>query len=189
LALTSAMGIRNFLIEGVSGAGKTSVAEELQRRGRNVVHGDRELAYVGDPETGEALGRPPSGEGPDSVRWAHERWIWDVAKVRALVADRSHPQTFFCGGSRNHHRFIDLFDAVFVLDLDADTLARRLAVRPADEFGASPDERALVMRLHATRADLPKSAVILDATAPIQRVVDDLLSHCDPPDGPPARRP
>ena len=47
------MGIRNYLIEGVSGTGKTSVCNELQRRGYHAIHGDRELAYQGDPETGE----------------------------------------------------------------------------------------------------------------------------------------
>lgn len=46
------MGIRNFLIEGVSGTGKTSVCKELQRRGYHAINGDRELAYQGDPETG-----------------------------------------------------------------------------------------------------------------------------------------
>jgi hypothetical protein len=44
------MGIRNYLIEGVSGTGKTSVCDELQRRGYHAIHGDRELAYQGDPE-------------------------------------------------------------------------------------------------------------------------------------------
>ena len=43
------MGIKNYLIEGVSGTGKTTVAEELQRRGYHVIHGDRELSYLGDP--------------------------------------------------------------------------------------------------------------------------------------------
>lgn len=45
------MGIRNYLIGGVSGAGKTTVCNELQRRGYHAIHGDRELAYQGDPET------------------------------------------------------------------------------------------------------------------------------------------
>ena len=44
------MGIKNYLIEGGSGTGKTSVATELERRGYHVIHGDRVLAYVGDPE-------------------------------------------------------------------------------------------------------------------------------------------
>ncbi|WP_157745034.1 hypothetical protein [Micromonospora coxensis] len=37
--------------------------------------------------------------------------------VRARVADHDEPVTFFCGGSRTFHAFIDLFDGVFVLDL------------------------------------------------------------------------
>ncbi|WP_244364379.1 AAA family ATPase [Paenibacillus cellulositrophicus] len=35
------MGIRNYLIEGVSGTGKTSVCKELQRRGYHAIHGDQ----------------------------------------------------------------------------------------------------------------------------------------------------
>ena len=43
------MGRRNYLIEGVSGSGKTAVATELQRRGYQAIHGDRELMYLGSP--------------------------------------------------------------------------------------------------------------------------------------------
>lgn len=53
------MGVRNYLIEGVSGSGKTTVAEELQRRGYHVIHGDRQFAYYGDPESGEPVDCPP----------------------------------------------------------------------------------------------------------------------------------
>jgi thymidylate kinase len=173
-----AVGVRNYLIEGVSGSGKTSVAEELQRRGHHVVHGDRELAYHGDPETGEALKRPAAESARDSDTWAHEHWIWDVDKVKALVADQSYAQSFFCGGSRNHREFIDLFDGVFVLAIDAETLNARLAVRPEDEFGGKPNERQLIARLRATQDDMPKNAVNIDATAPIARVVDSILARC-----------
>ena len=175
------MGLRNYLIEGVSGAGKTAVAEELQRRGHHVIHGDRELAYLGDPETGEALEAPAPESVTDSVRWRHERWIWNVNKVKSVVADQSHAQSFFCGGSRNHHHFSHLFDEVFVLNVDADTLNLRLAARPEDEFGGNPNERELIARLHATNEDIPKNAMNIDATAPVTRVVDDILSKCGEP--------
>src|SRR5215813_13931096 len=46
------MGVRNYLIAGVSGAGKTAVCTELQRRGYQAIDGDDELAYQGDPDTG-----------------------------------------------------------------------------------------------------------------------------------------
>ncbi|MCB0356820.1 MAG: GNAT family N-acetyltransferase [Bdellovibrionales bacterium] len=49
------MGRRNYLIDGVSGAGKTTVATALERLGYPAIHGDRELKYRGNPETGEPL--------------------------------------------------------------------------------------------------------------------------------------
>ena len=172
------MGVRNYLIEGLSGAGKTTVAEELERRGYHVIHGDRELAYRGDPETGEPLDGPPPESATDGVTWGYEHWIWPVEKVKSLVADQRNAMSFFCGGSRNFPRFIDLFDEIFVLDVDLDTLNRRLAARPEDEFGGKPAERELTVRLHATKEDVPKNAVSIDATQPIARVVDEILSKC-----------
>ncbi len=44
------MGARNYLIEGVSCSGKTTVCDELLRRGFQAIHGDRQLAYQGDPK-------------------------------------------------------------------------------------------------------------------------------------------
>jgi adenylate kinase family enzyme len=172
------MGIKNYLIEGVSGTGKTSVATGLQSRGHHVVHGDRELAYQGDPRTGKPLDGNEHARDAQDVAFGHRHHIWDVGRVRALVADHSRPITFFCGGSRNFDRFIGLFDAVFVLDVDAETLRERLASRPDDEFGTSPAERDLVLRLHATREDIPKDATVIDATGPLAAVIDDILSRC-----------
>jgi hypothetical protein len=111
----------------------------------------------------------------------HQHHIWDVGRVRALVADDSEPVTFFCGGSRNFSTFIDLFDGVFVLDIDLDTLQRRLDQRPPDEWGSKPSERDLIVRLHRTREDIPDSGVVIDATRPLSEVVDEILRHVEGP--------
>jgi broad-specificity NMP kinase len=159
------MGIRNYLIEGLSGTGKTSVCNELQRRGYLAIHGDRELAYQGDPETGEPT---------DDFR--HEHHIWYVDRVKALVANQDEGVTFFCGGSRNFAKFIGLFDGVFVLEVDIDTLHRRLDERPDSEWGGGkPTEREVITRLHRTKEDIPKNGILIDATAPIAHVVDEIV--------------
>ncbi len=173
MASVHTMGIRNYLVEGVSGAGKTSVCRELRRRGYQAVNGDTDLAYQGDPETGEPLLDEPS-------HWHH---IWNLDRVRALVADQQEPATFFCGGSRNLSKFLSLFDEVFVLEIDLDTLNRRLDQRPDDEFGAEPSERELVMRLHQTKEDYPKGGIAIDATAPLGQVVDEIIRRAKAVEG------
>ena len=173
------MGVRNYLVEGVSTTGKTSVCKELRRRGLHAVNGDTDLAYQGDPETGAPSDGPPS----------HERHIWDVDKVRALVEDHDEPVTFFCGGSRNFPKFLGLFDGVFVLQIDLETLQRRLDERPADEFGAEPSERDLVTRLHRTGEDTPSDGIPIDATRPLEAVVDEILHKAGVPGSDSAGRP
>ncbi|MET8004210.1 AAA family ATPase [Nonomuraea glycinis] len=158
------MGIKNYLIEGVSCTGKTSVCNELVRRGYDAVNGDRKLAYQGDPETGEETG----GAG-------HEHHIWYIDKVEAIVADKSTPVTFLCGGSRNFSKFTHLLDGVFVLEIDLDTLIQRLDERPDDEWGAKPEERELVLRMHRTKEDVPRDGISIDATAPLADVVDEIV--------------
>lgn len=161
------MGIRNFLVEGVSGTGKTSVCNELRLRGYHAVNGDTELAYQGDPETGA----PTEGR-------RHEHHIWDLRRVHALVSDQHDRLTFLCGGSRNFAKVIDLFDAVFVLEIDLETLEQRLDQRPDDEWGASDSERDLVVRLHRTREDVP-AGIAIDATAPLVHVVDEIVRRAE----------
>jgi len=162
------MGVRNYLIEGVSGTGKSSVCEELQRRGYHAIHGDRELAYQGDPDTG----KPMAG-------FAHEHHIWHVAKVKALITNQDEAVTFFCGGSRNSSYFIDLFDGVFVLEVDSDTLKRRLDERTENEWGGKQVERELILRLHRTHEDIPANGIPIVATEPVARVVDEILRQAE----------
>lgn len=158
------MGVKNYLIEGVSCTGKTTVCNELQRRGYQAIHGDRELAYQGDPETGEKTNTA-----------SHENHIWDVEKVKDLINNKSEQVTFFCGGSRNFSKFIDLFDGVFILEVDIETLNLRLDARPVNEFGGKNSERELIVRLHETREDIPRNGMVIDATEPIEKVIDGII--------------
>ncbi|MFN8487567.1 MAG: hypothetical protein U0350_08255 [Caldilineaceae bacterium] len=77
--------MKNYLIDGVSCAGKTTVCAELQRRG---YHGDEALAYWGDLTTGA----PVAGSADEQ-----RTWLWDVAQVSALVADQNQAATA-CSG-------------------------------------------------------------------------------------------
>lgn len=181
------MGVRNFLIEGRSGSGKTTACDELLRRGYQAIHGDRVLAYQGDPETGvpdpetdapvNGVGHTPSCDCRTCLAWLDKRWIWNLDLVRSLVADHEEPVTFFCGGSRNSSKVIHLFDGVFVLDVDLDTLLRRLERRPEDEFGGKQSERDFTARQYQTTEGLPEDGIVIDTSRPLTQVVDEIIRH------------
>jgi hypothetical protein len=142
------------------------------------MNGDRELRCQVDTMTGEKSEDVDQGMPtlvPPEIR--HAQNIWDVEKVRRLAENQDDEATFFCGGSRNIEQFIDLFDEVFILDVDAETLNERLDNRPDDDWGKSKSERELILRLHATKEDLPSSGIVIDATQPLVSVVDAILSH------------
>ncbi|WP_112246085.1 AAA family ATPase [Kribbella monticola] len=163
------MARRNYLVEGGSGTGKSSVCRELRRRGYKAIDGDNELAYRGDPETGL----------PTNAPGRHELHIWNVAKVREIAADQTEDLAFFCGGSRNFPKFLDVFDKVFVLDVDTETLKHRLTSRAPADWGGTAEEKAKILHLHTTKEDIPEGQVI-NTNRPLPEVVDAILQSLDP---------
>src|SRR5688500_20269390 len=117
------MGKRNYLIEGVSGTGKTSVCRELRRRGYAALNSDRDLRQHTDPTTGQRLITFSSPE----IR--HASNLGEVEKARRLAANQDDEVTFFCGGCRDLNELIDLVGESFIVEVDAETLHGRHATR------------------------------------------------------------
>ena len=164
------MGVKNYLIDGGSGTGKTTVCDELQRRGYKAIHGDRELR--GDPEKDVAT--------RDSVADRDLPPFWDLAKIKELIANKDEGVTFFCGGCRNYSQFIDLLDGVFVLEVsDIDTIMQRIDQRvlvdPSD-WGGRPEEREVIKRIHQTKECIAPGHAI-DASKPLEHVIDEILQY------------
>jgi hypothetical protein len=130
----------------------------------------RALAYQGDPATGEPLVTPP-GQRPE-----HGNHLWDLRRLRELIDDSTAPITVVCGDARNLSSALHLFDHVVVLRVDANTLRRRLDDRSPNDFGSTPDERDLVLRLHDEVDRRPPDAVVVDTTRPVAEVVDAILA-------------
>jgi broad-specificity NMP kinase len=157
------MAQRNYLVEGLSGTGKSSVYEELVRRGYAAVSTDRAWSYHADLATGL-----PGGPVH------HDNWMWDERRAVSEL-DRPEPAVLFvCGSSRNRDHFLPYFDKVFNLRIDDDTMRRRLHERADNEFGKEPWQVELMLELNRSD-EKPAGAVDIDATQPLDRVVDELV--------------
>jgi hypothetical protein len=76
----------------------------------HAIHSERELAYQGDPDTGE----PTDG-------FAHQHHIRHVDNVAALIANQDEAGNIFLRWFQEFLKVQDLFDGFFVLEVDLDT--------------------------------------------------------------------
>ena len=167
------MAKRNYLVEGLSGAGKSSVYEELIRRGYKAISTDHAWSYHADPVTGL-----PGGP------LQHDNWVWDRQKAVSELESPEPEVLFVCGSSRNRDHFLPYFAKVFNLRIDEDTMRRRLQARTTDEWTLVPDPAdydvalaamiELMLELNRSH-EKPAGAIDLDATQPLNQVVDELL--------------
>lgn len=157
------MAKRNYLVEGLSGAGKSAVCEELTRRGHHAINTDRAWAYHADPGTGLA---------PGSI--AHDTWMWDQKKAASELESPEPEVLFLCGSSRNRDHFLHHFTKVFYLRIDDDTMRRRLEARTDDDWPLGQDGVELMLELNRSDEG-PPGATDVDATQPLDQVVDELL--------------
>lgn len=157
------MAKRNYLVEGLSGTGKSSVYEELIRRGHAAISTDRAWSFSADPETG-LPGGPVS----------HDTWVWDAQQaIREL--ERPEPDVLFvCGSGRNRDDFLPYFTKVFDLRIDDDTMRRRLGARTEDDWPLGDEGVELMLELNR-RDEGPTGAIAIDATRPLDEVVDEVL--------------
>jgi hypothetical protein len=117
-----------FLVTGNPGSGKSALANELARRGWPAIDPDydREFSYRED-----AAGRPIGGPRSPGEQWLRShRWVWSRSGMEEALA-RHGRAAFVCGIARNLDQLLDLFDGVFLLQIDERTQEDRLIAHDA----------------------------------------------------------
>jgi AAA domain len=169
--------VAKYLITGVAGSGKSTVAQALSERGYRAYDTD-DLPEVTRLE--DRGGRPVEWpEGP--VDWSEYAWNWQEAGLRKLLAGPG--SVFVAAVVSNQARFYPLFEAILVLVADPATLRNRLLSRTENDYGKHPDELAGILSYHAELErelrSAPRAAAI-DATRPLQAVVDEIIARTRP---------
>ncbi len=162
------------LITGMSGTGKSSVLDELARRGHRVVDTD----YGGwTEEVSTTDGRPLEP-------------IWREDRIAALLTEHADGALFISGTVANQGTFYPRFDAVVLLSAPADVILERVARRDTNDYGKSHEERMLILDDFATVEPLLRAGATaeIDTRIPVVAVADALerIAADASPDGPSA---
>jgi shikimate kinase len=145
---------RVLLLTGMSGTGKTTVLDELARRGHRIVDTD---------EPGWII-HTPTPDGPEP--------LWDLERMGILLDAHRSGWLFVGGCVANQGELYDRFDTVVLLSAPVDVVLARVAGRD-NPFGSTAGDRAKIA------ADMAQYEPLLRAgagheivtTAPIPVVV------------------
>lgn len=165
-----------YLITGVAGTGKSTVAEELRKRGYSAYDADAGFSYYVEKATGKRCDHPQT----PSLEWyaGHER-VFDEAVLEELFKKHAQEPLFICSITANQIKYYPQFDKIFLLTADDTTIAKRLEMRTNSDFGKHPVD---MHRVLSGRPDFDDSvrkagAVEIDSTQPLEEVVEQVLSH------------
>lgn len=158
----------NYLIEGISGTGKTTVGIELEKLGYRVIDADEVFGYFADPVT----------RLPTNIE-KQENWFWDDKKVKEELEKDIDP-TFVSGGSMNMDDFNHYFTKTFILYVDDKTLTERLLTRTNNEFGKDPEDLKKQIKVNyngegSIKYAKEKGAVAVDTSNSLPEVVKMII--------------
>jgi dephospho-CoA kinase len=168
-----------ILVAGISGAGKSAVCVELQKRGYEAHDTDLDDNAVWvNRETGEVTPGQASRSASSPEWFENHEWRVVPERVEALAERASARTVFLCGMPANEHEVSHLFSRVIYLSIDAQTIRDRVTSRTTNNFGKAEHEMAAILdwREVAEEEHRQSGAVVVDATRPLSQVVDDVVT-------------
>lgn len=167
---------QNYLITGVAGTGKSTIAHELRRRGYAAYDTEEGFSYYIDKQTDERCAYPktPTPEWYDR----HER-VFDEKVLMNLLKKHAGEPLFICSITANQVKYYPQFDKIFLLTAPDDVITHRLGTRTNNYFGRHPLDLARVIGRHQQFDDELKAvgAVVIDSTQPLDAVVQEIIDN------------
>jgi adenylate kinase family enzyme len=127
-------------ITGCSGAGKTTIAAVLARRGLTAIDTDDDPLLARSVDAaGSVVAEEP--EEPDFAWLSRHSWSWNPARLDELIRAAAPGTLYVCGGADNELDLADRFTHVFLLEIDEPTMLARIDARPDNNWGRIGDTR------------------------------------------------
>jgi len=165
-------------VTGISGAGKSAICDELNRRGHEAHDTDRDGNAVWVNRTTGAVTEMADATDRSRPGWLDdEEWRVVPQRVEALARRADGRLVFLCGSTANESEVWYLFSRVLYLLIDEETLRDRLATRTSNDFGKLAHELEAILSWRAIgAADHERwGAIGVDATRPLPDVVDEVV--------------
>ncbi len=168
-----------IFICGTAGTGNSTVCLVLKSKGYQAYDVDSDgFAKWQHLETGHIHPKSSvkaAARTPEFLKM--HGWHVPRGEVQKLRDQAAGQLVFLCGDIGNEKELQDLFDGIIALHVDDETLKRRLGARTGNDWGLQPHELQRSLEKHHNSYDAYQDigATIVDATQPVEEVVDQIL--------------
>jgi shikimate kinase len=166
-------------ITGASTAGKSTIARELSKLGYAAYDTEQNnMSAWYNKKSGKRVAG--LGEIPNRTqKWfdQHE-WLISVEQVKNLATQAGGKPIFLCGIASNHYEIRKLCSSTVWLKSDSATIKQRVKLPRDHDWGTRPHElKGAIAGNQQGEIDYQNyGAIMIDATQPLERVIDEILS-------------
>ena len=172
--------MKNYLITGIAGTGKSAVGDALAAAGYDILETDRipanKVRYRNRFDS--RTGKPSEFErGAGWEELQHVQWKINDSIIPELTRDDETIQ-FVCGYANNWDEYKDYFDGIFLMAASKSTIQERLLTRTTGDWGRKhPEElkHALETADDFNKSILELGATALDAELPVETSVQVII--------------
>ena|SRR3989338_7820004 len=169
--------MKRFYITGVSGVGKSSMAEQLKEKGISTIDidGVEGLCRWVHKKTKEISHWHP---GTGGEFFESHQYICDKEKLAALMNEHKDI-VVVVGLADNQSEFLGLFDKVFLFHCDEEVFLERIKNRINNDFGKHDSEKEMILSWYKDyqKEMLGRGAVPINTTEPLDMVVEKVLKQ------------
>ncbi len=178
--------MKNYLITGTAGTGKSAIGEVLVSKGYRVLEFDgnskstvilKEYRQRFDTRTNQPS-EYKRGDGWDEIQYV--KWKVDADKLRSELQGSENEVQFVCGYANNWGELKNDFDGMFVLVASPDTIKSRLLNRTSGDWGQKhPEElkHAVDTAQDFNNTMIGLGAIAISAEQPINDIVSEIIEN------------
>ena len=168
--------MKRFYITGVSGTGKSTVAEELKKRGIYTIDIDsiKGLSKWINKDTNKVSHQRPD---IDKEFFKKNKNVCDREKLIEMMGNEEI--VVVLGLRDNQNEILDLFDKIFLFSCSEDILMKRILNRTENDFGKHPLEQKMIIDSYKKyeKKMLEKGAILVNADKPLEEVVEEVIKN------------
>lgn len=171
--------MKKIFITGISGTGKTTIANTLNTKGIHSVSIDEVpgLCVWKNKATGKTVDY--EAELNKTFIDAHD-WICDTDTLKKLL-DVEKETVVVLGNAANQNNFLNLFDKTLLLQCKPETFLERIMQRKDNDFGKEKSAQDLILSWYQEFESnlLKKGAIAVNVEGHIDKVIKTIIKEIE----------